>query len=61
MQRSVELLVCTHPNELWGVLGASRVLKVTAKYLCGSFAIHYSDSGSNNRTREEAVVYFWYE
>ena len=36
------------------------MFKVTAKYLCDSFAIHYSDNGTNHRTREEAVVYFWY-
>lgn len=48
-------MLCMHSNKVWGVLGASRVFKVTAKYLCDSFAIHYSDNGTNNRTREEAV------
>ena len=34
---------------------------VTPKYLCDSFAVQYSDNGSNNRTKEEAIVFYWYE
>ena len=56
-----ELLVCSHPNEVWGVLAASTVFDVTPKYLCDSFAVQYSDNGSNNRTKEEAIVFYWYE
>ena len=56
-----ELLVRSHPNEVWGVLAASTVFDVTPKYLCDSFAVQYSDNGSNNRTKEEAIVFYWYE
>ena len=52
-----ELLVCSHPNEVWGVLAASTVFVVTPEYLCDSFVVQYSDNGSNNRTKEEAILW----
>ena len=34
---------------------------VTPEYLCDSFVIEYSDNGSNKRTKEEAIIMYWYE
>ena len=56
-----ELLVCTHPNVVWGVLAASTVFNVTPEYLCSVFEVEYSEKGSNNRPKEEAVIFFWFE
>lgn len=56
-----ELLICTHPSEMWGVLATSTVFNVSAQQLCDSVAIHYSENGSNNRTKEEAVMFFFIE
>ena len=44
-------------EECWEHLQCSRLQRNT----CDSFAIHYSKNGTNSRTREEAVVYFWCE
>ena len=56
-----ELLVCTHPNVVWGVLAASTVFNVTPEYLCSVFEVEYYEKGSNNRPKEEAVIFFWFE
>ena len=56
-----ELLVCTHPNVVWGVLAASTVFNVTPEYLCGVFEVEYSEMGSNNRPKKEAVTFLWFE
>ena len=56
-----ELLACAHPKEVWGILAASTVFDVTPQHLCDSFVVHYSDNGSNNRNKEEAVIFFWFE
>ena len=55
------ILVCMHPKEVWGVLAASTVFDVTPQYLCDEVAVQYSDNGSNKRTKEEAIIFFWYE
>lgn len=34
---------------------------LTADYLCDAFVIQYSDNGSNNRTKEEAIIFMWYD
>lgn len=39
----------------------STVFDITTEYLCDSFVVYYSDNGSNNRTKEEATVFHWYE
>ena len=56
-----DIMLIQHPDEMRGVLVASTVFDVTSKYLCDAFAVQYSLSGSNNRTKEEAIVYFWFE
>ena len=58
----IELLVCLHAKELVGVLAASTAFDVTVEYLQGAFLVNYkSDPGANERTKEEAIVYNWYE
>ena len=66
-----ELLVYTHPNILshqyhipivWGgggALAASTTFNVTPEYLCDAFQVQYSENGTNNRAKEEAIIFFW--
>ena len=46
---------------MWVLLVSSGAFNVTPQFLCDSFVIQYSDTGSHNRTHEEAVVYMWFE
>lgn len=57
----VELLALTYSNELWAVLAASPIFEVTPKLLLDSLVVHYSENGSNSRTKEEALIYMWSE
>lgn len=57
----VQLLVCIHGDEVRALLASSTLFDVTVKYLQDSFVIQYSDNGSNDRTKEEAVMLFWFE
>lgn len=54
-----ELLACMHPKEVWGLLAASTAFDVTPQYICDEVVVHYSDNGSNKRTMEEAIVFYW--
>ena len=54
----VELLMCLHPREMHSFLVDSKDFDVTP-YFLDSFAVRYSDQGSNNRTSEEAVILHW--
>ena len=54
-------LLITYPEEVWGLLATSTAFDVTADYLCDAFAIQYSDNGCNNRTKEEAIIFMWYD
>ena len=54
-------LVKSYPKEVWGLLASSTAFNVTPQYLCDAFAVQYSINGSNNRTKEEAVVFMWYD
>ena len=54
-------LMSTYAEEAWGLLAASIAFNVTADYLCDAFVIQYSDNGSNNRTKEEAIIFMWYD
>ena len=54
----IQLLVCMHGQE---VRAPSTAFNVTVNYLQEAFAIHYSDSGSNKRTKEETIVFHWLE
>ena len=49
------------PSRKWiqDTFGIFDILYVTVSYLQDSFAIQYSDNGSNNRTKEEAVIFHW--
>ena len=49
-------LVKSYPKEVWGILAASTIFNVTPQYLCEAFVVQYSANGSNNRTKEEAIV-----
>lgn len=54
-------LIKSYPKEVWGLFAASSTFNVSAEYLCDEFSVKYSESGSNNRTKEEAVVFLWYD
>ena len=57
----MQVLVCTYGKEVRLCLAASQLFNVTPNCLQDAFMIDYSDNGSNNRTKEEAIVYFWFE
>ena len=57
----MELLTCIHPNSVRSLLVASECFDVTPEYLLERLVIDYSDNGSNNRTKEEAIVCWWSE
>ena len=50
-----------HPDCVWSLLTSSNSFNVTSSYLLDAFVILYSDEGSNKRTKEEAIVFYWYE
>ena len=50
-----------HPDCFWKLLVSSDFFSVTPAYLSDIFVIQYSDNGSNNRTKEEAIMFFWFE
>ena len=54
-----DILMCMHPNEVWGVLAASTVFDITPQYICDEVAVQYSDNGSNKRTKEEFFFIFY--
>lgn len=54
-------LMSTYAEEARGLLAASTTFNVTADYLCDAFVIQYSDNGSNKRTKEEAIIFMWYD
>lgn len=56
-----ELLIIQYPQEMRAVLAASDIFDVTAKILRDSFVVEFSPNGSNKRTKEEAIVYYWFE
>ena len=57
----VNMMICLHDNEFRALLAYSAVFDVTVSYLQDSFAVQYSDNGSNNRTKEEAIIFHWLE
>ena len=57
----LQLLICLRENEFRALLAFSTVFDVTVSYLQDSFAIQYSDNGSNNSTKEEAIIFHWLE
>lgn len=56
-----EILTIQYSKEIRGVLAASDLFDVSPNYLCDAFEVDYSPNGSNKRTKEEAIVYFWSE
>lgn len=56
-----EVLAISYPNEVKAILASSTLFDVTAKYIRDSFVVDYSPNGSNKRTKEEAIMYFWSE
>ena len=57
----VELLACLHGELLHSVLAATQAFDPTSKHLIDELIISYSDDGSNNRTKEEAIMLNWSE
>ena len=55
----LETLIYLHPEEMHSFLVASSNYDVTSDYLLDSFAIQYSEAGSNKRTVEESVILSW--
>ena len=55
----IESLMCFYPEEMHSLLVASSKYDVTSSYLLDSFAIQYSDAGSNKRTVEESIILSW--
>ena len=53
--------VSRYSDDVWWLLASSSAFNVGVEHLSDAFAVTYSDNGSNNRTKEEAIVYFWYE
>ncbi len=56
-----ELLTIRYPSEVWNMFAASEDFEVTPAFLCDSVLIDYSHNGSNNRTKEETIIYNWNE
>lgn len=56
-----EVLAIQYSKEIRSLLAASTLFDVTPQYLCDAFVVQYSPNGSNKRTKEEAIVYFWFE
>ena len=57
----VNTLICLYEKEFRALLAHSTIFDVTVSYLQDSFAIKYSDNGSNSRTKEEAIIFHWLE
>ena len=57
----VELITCTHPNKLHGILVASDAFDPTESDLIDDVMIKYSEEGSNNKKKEENLILFWSE
>ncbi len=54
-------LVALYPKKIFSLLVPSSTYVMTADKLAESFDVSYSESGSNDRTKEETVVYLWFE
>ncbi len=54
-------LITMYRDSIWGLLASSSSFDVTPDYLIDGFIIVYSDNGSNDRTKEESIVYSWSE
>ena len=54
----VQLLVSLHDD---GIRALLSLFDVTVEYLQDMFVIQYSLNGSNDRTKEEAIIIHWFE
>ena len=54
-------LITLHPNSIWKLLASSTSFDVTSSYILDLFVIQYSHQGSNDRTKEEAIVLLWWD
>ena len=54
-----EALVNSHPKVIHSFLVSSPSYDISASFLIDCFAVGYSAEGSNNRTREEAIMLWW--
>ena len=57
----MDLLIAMHHDSIWSLLASSTTFDVTSDYLSDVFVVMYSDNRSNDRTKEEAIVYSWFE
>lgn len=57
----MDFLIARYHDSMWGLLASSDTFDVTPDYLNDAFVVMYSDNGSNDRTKEEAIVYSWFE
>ena len=57
----MELLIIRYPEYVYSFLVPSPNFEVTAAFFLDCFAINYSPQGSNNRTKEEAIILNWNE
>lgn len=57
----MQVLVSLHDDGVRALLAYSTLFDVTLEYLQDSFVFDYSPNGSNNRTKEEAIVIHWLE
>ena len=55
----LELVTILHPSEMKSFLVALCAFHVTPAYLLDSIFVHYSYPGSNNHTKEEAIMVNW--
>lgn len=55
----VEILCLQHPDKLVEVLAANKLFIPSSKHFIDEAVIDYSDNGSNDRTKEEAIVVNW--
>lgn len=55
----IELVAILHPDEVRSFLVASSAFDITATFLLDSLIVHYSEQGSNKRTKEEAIMMRW--
>lgn len=55
----IETFVRSYPREFYSYLVGSTTFDVTPEYILDCFMIRYSDQGSNDRTREEAIIMHW--
>lgn len=54
-------IMALHSECVLKLLASSRSFDVTSSYVLDLFVVQYSHEGSNNRTKEEAIMLSWYD